>query len=282
MKKSSNPVCHNRRAHDIHAGKYEYKHSEIYNEYEQSRLKRELSEFLANIPENQPLILDLGCGVGNLAIKLALQGAKMVGGDLSENSLQLLKEKCRNAVGFAVMDAQKLPFADNTFDAVCAYSLLHHVPDYLASVSEMLRVVRKGGLIYLDHENLDSVFSPDADMVEYYKKTRKTIFRKLNELFVTGDLFSTELYSSVFKRLFVNHRHKREGDLHVFADDHVKWEKVEAVALERGCRKLYVKDYLLYRPFGKDSVGLHKKYNQKLADMRTLVLTKCVPETDNF
>jgi SAM-dependent methyltransferase len=56
--------------------------------------------------------------------------------------------------------ATTLPFPDDTFDAVHARQVLHHVPDLRATLRELARVVRPGGLVLATREH---VISRDSD-----------------------------------------------------------------------------------------------------------------------
>jgi ubiquinone/menaquinone biosynthesis C-methylase UbiE len=95
--------------------------------------------------------LDLGCGVGTDAFDLAERvGSKghITGVDFSES---LIAEAIRRAairrlpVTFEVGDAQSLSFSDDAFDAVRTERMLMHVPDAEKALSEMARVLRRGG-----------------------------------------------------------------------------------------------------------------------------------------
>lgn len=96
-------------------------------------------------------VLDLGCGNGKTSAALMESGAAVTGADFSEAAV----ESCRRLFGgrgtFAVADARDLPFADGSFDSLVAVHVLEHVPeaDVRKAVSEIGRVVRKGGRIYL-------------------------------------------------------------------------------------------------------------------------------------
>jgi ubiquinone/menaquinone biosynthesis C-methylase UbiE len=46
-------------------------------------------------------------------------------------------------------DAKKMPFADHTFDAVMSNSIVHHIPEPFAVVTEMARVVKPGGVLFV-------------------------------------------------------------------------------------------------------------------------------------
>jgi len=99
-------------------------------------------------------ILDAGCGTGIFSAIFARNGAgRVVGIDISPGSLETargLKEKFNLAnVSFERQDMLQLPFADGTFDVVWAWGTVHHTTDPLQAISELARVLRPGGSIFL-------------------------------------------------------------------------------------------------------------------------------------
>jgi len=95
-------------------------------------------------------ILDLGCGAGEAGVYLATQGADVVCSDLSEGMLQVaLRLAEKNGVQIAVSKspADQIAFPDNTFDAVYAANVLHHV-DIESCLREIHRVLKPGGKLY--------------------------------------------------------------------------------------------------------------------------------------
>ena len=89
------------------------------------------------------------------------------------------------------------------------YSVLHHVPDYLRAVNELVRVLKPGGLLYIDHEFTDNHWRPDGVLGEYQALTSYRILDHLAQLMRDGDLFSLSLYKTALIKLFVNRRYKR-------------------------------------------------------------------------
>jgi 2-polyprenyl-6-hydroxyphenyl methylase/3-demethylubiquinone-9 3-methyltransferase len=94
-------------------------------------------------------VLDLGCGGGFLANYLAACGHRMVGIDTSAEALGVAQryDHTRRAV-YLVGDACALPFADASFDAVCAMDLIEHVTAPERLIAEAARVLRPGGLFF--------------------------------------------------------------------------------------------------------------------------------------
>ncbi|MCI0399098.1 MAG: methyltransferase domain-containing protein [Chloroflexi bacterium] len=100
-------------------------------------------------------VLDIGCGTGVAARAVARRPGfvgQVTGIDLSpalaEAGARLAaKEGLGDRITFRTGDTRRLNFADRTFDAVVAHTLLSHVDDPLAVVKEAARVVKPGGVI---------------------------------------------------------------------------------------------------------------------------------------
>src|SRR5690348_1493329 len=100
-------------------------------------------------------ILELGCGTGNDAARLAGEGYSVTAIDLSSEAIGQAKAKFGAMAGFMVADmTQRLPFPDSGFDAVMSNVAMHMFPDAVtrAVFAEVGRLVRPGGL-FLFHVN---------------------------------------------------------------------------------------------------------------------------------
>ena len=109
-----------------------------------ARWKARLSQAVA--PRAGERALDLACGTGDIAYRLAGSGAQVCGLDITPRMLQLARAKttparCRWTAG----DMTALPFADGSFDVVTTGYGLRNVPDLDAAVAEIARVLRPGG-----------------------------------------------------------------------------------------------------------------------------------------
>lgn len=93
-------------------------------------------------------VLEIGCGLGTDGAQFARAGADYTGVDLTEASIELARTRFE-LLGlkgeFRVADAEKLDFADNTFDLVYSHGVLHHTPDTGMAVKEIHRVLKPGG-----------------------------------------------------------------------------------------------------------------------------------------
>jgi ubiquinone/menaquinone biosynthesis C-methylase UbiE len=96
-------------------------------------------------------LLDVGCGTG-FVIDLARDlFARIDGIDVTPAMLERV-DRSGGHVFVAEARAEALPFADATFDMASSYAFMHHVTDHVAILREVRRVLRPGGLFYIDLE----------------------------------------------------------------------------------------------------------------------------------
>jgi len=96
------------------------------------------------------LLLEVGVGTGRIALPVAEAGATVVGLDISAGMLATARKRATQAGTHLLLvqaDAQSLPFANTTFDAVLAVHVLHLLLDWRGGLAEIVRVTKPGGLI---------------------------------------------------------------------------------------------------------------------------------------
>ena len=96
------------------------------------------------------VVLELGCGTGTTALKLAPHVSRMVATDISGEMIAIAREKaaaqaCRNAE-FAVATPDHAERPDGSFDAVLAFNLWHLVADRASALAQVHRLLKPGGL----------------------------------------------------------------------------------------------------------------------------------------
>jgi SAM-dependent methyltransferase len=98
--------------------------------------------------------LDVGCGTGVLAARLADAGYEMVGVDPSEGMLEVMRRRSPALTAVAA-SGTALPFEDDSFDLVLTVAVMHHIAEPAAvrqTLAEMVRVARPGGRVLIwDH-----------------------------------------------------------------------------------------------------------------------------------
>jgi len=125
--------------------------AEVLSFGQNGRWRRELVRHVAG---SHPMeALDVATGTAGVAIALARQTeARLVGVDLSRPMLERGRQRVREAgledrITLRVARAEDLPFAPRSFDAVSFTYLLRYVADPAATVAELSRVLRPGGVM---------------------------------------------------------------------------------------------------------------------------------------
>ncbi|BBC29260.1 hypothetical protein SGFS_005510 [Streptomyces graminofaciens] len=100
-------------------------------------------------------VLDVGCGVGKPAVRLAREtGAVVKGVNVSRNQIEVANslaqaEGLQDRLVFEIADAMNLPYADDSFDRVWALESMFHMPDRGQVMGEMARVLKPGGRLVI-------------------------------------------------------------------------------------------------------------------------------------
>ena len=133
---------------------------EIAGEYDESLPAHVVEHYLAKRTAYLTALrspgrgLDVGCGTGVLAARMATAGWTMTGIDPSNGMLAVLR---RQAPGIEAIQGSGtgLPFADDDFDLVYCVAVMHHVADpgpVRETLGDMVRVCRPGGRVVIwDH-----------------------------------------------------------------------------------------------------------------------------------
>lgn len=158
-----------------HFGYYPKGKEKISMVQAQKLMEDKLAESL-NLPANS-LVLDAGCGEGNVAINLAEKyGLRIYGVDLLDFAVNKAISKSKelnlqNKVRFKIGDYTELDFPDKTFDGIYTMETLVHVPNYKKALKEFYRVLKPNGKLVLFEYSMASrkKFTPKelkiADMI---------------------------------------------------------------------------------------------------------------------
>lgn len=109
--------------------------------------------FLEEIFPKKGKMLEVGCGTAFVSLYFAKRGFGAYCLDANEKVLAVAKKNFKaEKVGgkFFVGNAEKLPFKDGEFDIVASFGLLEHFANPQQVVDEMVRVAKKGGLVFAD------------------------------------------------------------------------------------------------------------------------------------
>jgi SAM-dependent methyltransferase len=143
----------NTRYHDAAAAEYDGKWGIDFGPLGQDLVSAKMRKALGRTPE-RPFgdALEIGAGTGYFGLNLLQAGRleRLTATDISPGMLEELSSTASRLglrVETARADAERLPFADESFDLVFGHAVLHHVPDVAVALDEFRRVLRPGGTI---------------------------------------------------------------------------------------------------------------------------------------
>ena len=158
--------------------------AESYNEMDHSEVNRRFVEELLACGELGNDILDLGTGTALIPIELCQQHptCRVMASDAATSMLDLARY---NVAGSSMElriqlhhgDSKQLRFEDAMFDGVISNSLIHHVPDPCRVLSEIVRVCKPSGRIFVR-----DLYRPDSmELVESLVQTYTTSETQYNQ-----------------------------------------------------------------------------------------------------
>lgn len=107
-------------------------------------------------------ILDAGCGTGIHSARLARRGFTIEGVDFSQHAVgqaqaNLAEEGFTDQIRLRQADLLALPFEDGEFQYALCWGVLMHVPEVERAISELARVIGRGGKLAISESNMRSV-----------------------------------------------------------------------------------------------------------------------------
>jgi ubiquinone/menaquinone biosynthesis C-methylase UbiE len=130
-------------------------------------LEERVRQFLAPFSGNE-IALDAGCGTGSLTFALAGFVSEAVGVDTNAEYLEAGRASAPPNVRLLEGDITALPFGYAEFDLACCHRVLHHVRRPELAVSELARVARPGGRVFIADQlgSTDPLLSLEMDRFE--------------------------------------------------------------------------------------------------------------------
>jgi ubiquinone/menaquinone biosynthesis C-methylase UbiE len=132
--------------------------------------ERELQAIVNELPLSSEMrVLDIACGDGFYTRRIAERlgpGGAITGVDinlayLSEASEEASRQSGLAKIDFVAASFDRLPFPDDSFDLVWCAQSLYTLPDPVAAIGHMARVLRPGGVVaVLENDTLHQVFLP--------------------------------------------------------------------------------------------------------------------------
>ncbi|MFQ4144092.1 class I SAM-dependent methyltransferase [Chlorogloeopsis sp. ULAP02] len=174
-------------------------------------------EAIALAPPEDALVLDAGTGTGRIPILMCQMRSQwqIIAIDLAKNMLEIASRHIEQAglqsqIRLELIDAKHLPYADGQFDLIVSNSLVHHLPDPLSFFSEIKRVLKPNGGIFLrdlfrpaDEATMNALVN---SIGKEYNEYQKKLFRdslhaaltldEVKQLISLIDLQKVEIYQS--------------------------------------------------------------------------------------
>ncbi len=134
---------------------------EFYREIDERFFRSSTTFGHPNYPEQTPFsevldyaalrgkpVLEIGCGAGGQAAVFARQGARITALDITQQAVTLTRRRfdLESLPGLVQRgDAERLAFADESFDLVWSWGVIHHTASIENAVNEIWRVLKPGG-----------------------------------------------------------------------------------------------------------------------------------------
>ena len=126
-------------------------------------------------------ILDIGCGTGAMLEELSDFGT-VTGADFALEALHYCRERNPDQT-LARADARCLPFATGSFDVVTAMDVVEHIDNDKAAMSEILRVLKPGGRVFVTVPAYQSLWSEHDEALHHYRRytsgSLKDVFQRV-------------------------------------------------------------------------------------------------------
>ena len=165
-------------------------------EYEEQIIPLALEELVG-----RHIVLDVGCGDGQIARALAKQGSSVLGIDPTQLHIDIANERAGGPT-YLLGSATKLPVADASQDAVVACLVFEHIDEVDAAIAEVARVLKPGGQFsfFLNHPLLQTPGSGWID--DFILDPPEQYWR------IGAYLVETETIEEVEKDIFIRFIHR--------------------------------------------------------------------------
>jgi SAM-dependent methyltransferase len=142
----------NTRYHDVAADHYDAKWGIDFGEIGLEQVLVKIDKALGHRPDGWARSLEIGAGTGYFTLNLLRAGmiSQATCSDISPGMLAALRTNAARLqldVETVELDAERLPFADASFDLVFGHAVLHHIPDLQRAFTEFARVLAPGGTL---------------------------------------------------------------------------------------------------------------------------------------
>jgi ubiquinone/menaquinone biosynthesis C-methylase UbiE len=167
----------------------------VYNINEPHYKEENILKVTKNLKEiakkyNNPFLLDIGCGTGFIIDIAKNIFSEVHGLDATEEMLNRVKVDKDN-INLYHGIAEELPFDNESFDVVTAYSFIHHLYYYKDVLREVYRVLKPGGTFYIDLEP-NKLFWEAIKELKVKNEYSEIVRREIDSVTYTGKKLNEE------------------------------------------------------------------------------------------
>ncbi len=233
------------------------------------KVRRRL-ERLAKVAPSNSLLLDMGCGTGFILDLARGLFEHMHGADITPEMLSRV-DTSHGDVSVECTPVENLAFEDGSFDMITAYSFIDHVDDYRVVLHEMFRLLKVGGIAYVDLVPNSEFWSEiqAVSISSIVNDLQPIVRREVEEL--------------------VNHEIKMEKEFSIRPEDWRDCEPSKADMkglkkedLELQCIELGFRNVEIYREWFLGEAVVHHEQSPELAAWIDGHLRKLSPLTDHL
>jgi len=184
------------------------------------KVKNELEILLDIDSFVDKVVIDVGCGTGEMVRELATRGARVTGMDTRE---MIKKAKDGLRAGnetYLVGGGENLPFEDNHANTVIFFASLHHIPEGMMNQAllEAHRILKHGGVVFcVEPVGLQGSYFEILSLVEDERDIQNKAFKAIKQAIKKG-LANTKEFMVYMERSFEDYVKL----LNVFVDDEAK------------------------------------------------------------
>ena len=193
-----------------------------YDSMDFSEVNEEFANSVIEFIPKSGNVLDIGCGTARIPILICEKNPNLhiMAVDMSNEMLKIAqknihKKKITKNITLKFADAKKLPFPNESFDAVISNSLLHHIPEPIEVLKEIKRVVRKNSVIFIKDLFRPSSTNEVNFLVEKYAKYENEYQKKLFFDSLCAALKVEEIEDMLQQIMFENLEVKKVSDRHL-------------------------------------------------------------------
>ena len=124
-------------------------------------------------------VLDLGAGLGGFLEGLSAGGARVWPADVSQESLAHCR--ARGFPGGVVSSGYSLPYKDASFDLVCMFDAIEHIPDDARVMREVARVLRPGGHVFVSVPAYQFLYANNDRVAQHERRYHRAMLGRIFE-----------------------------------------------------------------------------------------------------